>query len=91
MNLYEYSEIYIYINLSVQTHIRVTGISIHDTFHNVLRMHFIIGNFKLFTIHLRTSQGLLSRGSFGVWTDGPCGRAKSLGSSPREPRRGWGY
>lgn len=47
MNLYEYSEIYVYINLSVQTHIRVTGISIHDTFHNVLRMHFIIGDFKL--------------------------------------------
>jgi hypothetical protein len=61
MNLYEYSEIYIYINVAVQTHLRVTDILIHDTFHNVLRMYLIIGDFKLFTNHLRTSQGLLSR------------------------------
>jgi hypothetical protein len=61
MNLYEYSEIYIYINVAVQTHIRVRNVLIHDTFYNALRMHLIIGDFKAFTIHLRTSQGLLSR------------------------------
>lgn len=50
MNLYEYSEIHIYVNLAVQTHIRLIYVLIHDTSHNVLtEMHLIIGDFKAFT------------------------------------------